>query len=170
MQPPADTNLHALDNAQLLELVRKYQILGYSEQVRDRARDILEKRGLDQQILRRLGYLRQGSFETALKHYLRFRKHSKYAFGAYGVLVLLILTSYTLEPNWVISSLLLGIFAGLLGFIFLSLLSQSHFYRCLDRSHSEGNPMVFLFLGMPLYFLMYAHYRNQMEKHLQQLA
>jgi hypothetical protein len=170
MQPPADTNLHALDNAQLLEVVRKYQILGFSEQARDKARDILEKRGLDEHILRRLGYLRQGSFEDALQHYLRFRKHSRHAFVAYGLFVLAIFASYTLEPHWAISSLLLGTFAGLLGFVFLSLVSQAHFYRCLDRSHTEGNPMVFLFLGMPLYFLMYAHYRNQMEKHLQQLA
>lgn len=170
MQPPTETNLHALDNAQLLELVRKYQIMGYSRQVRDQAGDILEKRGLDQQILRRLGYLRQGSFETALGHYLRFRKHSRYAFAAYGLFILVTVTAHVLEPHWVISSVLLGSFAGLLGFVFLSLLSQSHFYRCLDRSNAEGNPMVFLFLGMPLYFLMYAHFRNQMEKHLQQLA
>lgn len=170
MKPPAHINLYSLDNAQLLDIVRKYKLYDYPEAVRDKAERILEKRGLDQGILKRLGYLREDAFEEALKHYLGFKRHSKTAFLIYGVFVAFILLSYLLEPSWMLSLFLLAIFAGLIGFVVLSLTSQTGFYRVLGRTYADGNPLVFFFLGLPLYFLMYFHFKKKMEEQLQQLA
>ena len=170
MKPPAHTSLYALDNAQLLNLVRRYQFFGYSEEMRDKARNILKKRGLDEDILRRLGYLNKDPFDKALKYYLSFKRLSRIAFLIYGVFIIFILASYLVEPNWMISSFLLGTFAGLVGFVVGSLIHQSRFYRALGKSYTDGSPLLFFFLGMPLYFLMYFRYKTRMEEHLNQLA
>ena len=69
-----------------------------------------------------------------------------------------------------VSSFLLGIFAGLVGFVVGSLMYQSRFYRVFGKSYTDGSPLLFFFLGMPLYFLMYFRYKNQMEEHLNQLV
>ena len=170
MKPTPHTSLYALDNAQLLNLVRRYKYFGFSEETRDKARRILEKRGLDEDILRRIGYLNEDPFDEALKYYLNFKRLSKVAFLTYGVFILFIIASYFLEPNWMVSSFLLGIFAGLVGFVVLSLVSQLRFYRVLGKSYSDGSPLVFFFLGMPLYFLMYFRFKSRMEEHLNRLA
>lgn len=170
MKPPAHTSLYALDNAQLLNLVRRYEFFGYSEETRDKARRILQKRGLDEDILRRLGYLNQDPFDEALKYYLTFKRLSRIAFLMYGVFLLFILASYAVEPHWMISSFLLGIFAGLVGFVIGSLINQLRFYRVLGKSYTDGSPLLFFFLGMPLYFLMYFRFKTQMEEHLNRLA
>lgn len=170
MEPPQLSSLYALDNVQLLKVVRKYQILGYSEELRDKARQILEKRGLDEDILRRLGYLREDPFDEALKYYLAFIRLSRVAFLIYGVLILFIAASYFIEPNWMVSSFLIGVFAGLVAFVVLSLLNQSRFYRVLGKSHSDGSPLVFFFMGMPLYFLMYFRFKSRMQEHLNRLV
>jgi hypothetical protein len=162
--------LYALDNAQLLNLVRRYRYFGFSEEIRDKARRILEKRGLDEDILRRIGYLNEDPFDEALKYYLSFKRFSKIAFFTYGVFVLFIIASYLIEPNWMVSSFLLGLFGGLVGLVVLSLVHQSRFYRALGKSFTDGSPLVFFFLGLPLYFLMYFRYKSRMEEHLNRLV
>ena len=169
MKPPQHTSLYALDNSQLLNLVRRYQFFGFSEETRDKARNILKKRGLDEDILRRLGYLNQDPFDEALKNYLSFKRFSRIAFLIYGIFILVILASYAVEPNWMVSSLLLGIFAGLIGFVVASLFYQVRFYSVLGKSYTDGSPLLFFFLGMPLYFLMYFRYKTRMEEHLNKL-
>ena len=170
MKPSQHTSLYALDNAQLLNLVRRYQYFGFSEETRDKARRILEKRGLDEDILRRIGYLSEDPFDEALKYYLAFKRHSKVAFLTYGVFIVFVIASYYVEPNWMVSSFLLGVFAGLVGFVVLSLMQQLRFYRVLGKSFADGSPLVFFFLGMPLYFLMYFRFKSRMEEHLDRLA
>ncbi|MEJ2583642.1 MAG: hypothetical protein P8Z38_00920 [Robiginitalea sp.] len=170
MKPPQHTSLYALDNAQLINLVRRHRFFGFSVETRDKARRILEKRGLDEDILRRIGYLKEDRFDEALKYYLSFKRLSRIAFLLYGVFLLFIITSYFVEPNWIVSSLLLGIFTGLVGVVVLSLINQLRFYRVLGKSFTDGSPLVFFFLGMPLYFLMYFRFKARMEEHLNRLA
>ena len=170
MIPSEDTSLYALDNAQLLKLVKKHQWLGISEEVREKARHILHKRGLDEDILRRLGYLNTDPFEKALAYYLAFKQQSRLAFLSYGVFILFIIASYFVDPNWMVSSFLLGLFGLLAAFVTTSMMNQFRFYRLLGKTHSEGSPMMFFFLGMPLYFLMYFRFKQQMEAHLDKLV
>ncbi len=170
MKPSPHTSLYALDNSQLLSLVRRYRYFGFSEQTRDKARRILEKRGLDEDILRRIGYLSEDPFDEALKYYLSFKRQSKVAFLTYGIFVGFIIASYFVQPNWMVASFLLGLFAGLVGFVVSSLLSQMRFYRVLGKSYTEGSPLVFFFLGMPLYFLMYFRFKTRMEQHLDRMV
>ena len=167
---PEYSSLYTLDNAQLLNLVRRYRWFGLSDAMRDKARGILEQRGLDEGILRRLGYLNPDPFDKALEHYLDFKRHSRTAFLSYGVFIAFIIASYFVEPNWMVSCFLLGLFGVLAGFVTVSLVAQLRFYRDLGHTYAEGSPVIFFFLGMPLYFLMYFRFRQQMEAHLQRLA
>jgi hypothetical protein len=170
MKPPEDTSLYALDNAQLLKLVKKHKWLGITEEVREKAKRILTQRGLDENILRRLGYLGNDPFNEALQYYLAFKRHSRMAFLSYAVFIAFIIASYLVEPNWMISAFLLGLFGLLAGFVTVSMMNQFRFYRLLGKTHSEGSPLVFFFLGMPLYFLMYFRFKQQMEAHLDRLV
>ena len=162
--------MYCLDNAQLLSLVKRHRWFGLSEEMRDKARKVLDQRGLDEGILRRLGYLHTDPFDKALQHYMRFKRLSRIAFLSYGVFLAFIVMSYFVEPNWMISSFLLGLFAILIGFICSSLLEQLRFYRALGERYADGSPLTFFFLGMPLYFLMYFRFRQQMEAHLERLV
>jgi hypothetical protein len=170
MKAPESSNLYALDNAQLLNLVRRQRWYGLSQEMTDKARGILEQRGLDEGILRRLGYLKKDPFDLALRHYLGFKKHSRIAFLSYGVFIAFVAASFFLEPNWMISCFLLGLFAVLLGFVISSLREQLRFYQALGQPYADGSPLIFFFLGMPLYFLMYYRFRQQMEAHLERLV
>lgn len=170
MKAPESSNFYALDNAQLLKLVRRHRWYGLSEELRDKARDILEQRGLDEGILRRLGYLQKDPFDLALRHYLGFKQQSRIAFLTYGLFIAFVAASFLMEPNWMISCFLLGMFCILLGFVISSLREQLRFYRALDKPYADGSPLIFFFLGMPLYFLMYYRFRQQMEAQLERLV
>jgi hypothetical protein len=69
-----------------------------------------------------------------------------------------------------VSTLLILIFATLITFVIASLTQQSRFYQVAGEHTSSGSPLVFFFLGMPLYFLMFFSFKQKMEAHLDRLA
>lgn len=168
MRPTYD-HLNTLDNPQLMEIVRNYRLHGYPESMRSRAIELLELRGMDQTLLRRLGYLNNREFEQALKPYLLFRRNSKIGFGIYLFFLLLMGLSFLSEPNLMISVLLLSSFLGFVGFLLLSFESQERFFNQIGKTGASGSPLVFFFMGMPLYFLMYYHFKNIMRQELMDL-
>ncbi|MDM9631037.1 hypothetical protein [Robiginitalea aurantiaca] len=162
--------LDTLDNAQLLSLIKKHKWAGLSKEAMDKIVQILSGRGLDKDVLRRIGYLSADPFNEALKYYLAFKRYSKWVFVCYLVFIGSILTSYLFEPSPVISVGLILIFSSLLTLVMVALFKQSLFYRALGAYHSDGSPLAFFFLGMPLFFLMYFSYKQKMETRLEELV
>ncbi|WP_445384306.1 hypothetical protein ACT6NV_09970 [Robiginitalea sp. IMCC44478] len=166
MMRPTYDHLNTLDNPQLMEIVKNYRLHGYPESMRSRALQILELRGMDQTLLRRLGYLNNRQYEAALKPYLLFRRNSKIGFGIYLFFLFLMGLSFLTEPNLLISILLLSSFLGFVSFLLLSFESQDRFFNNIGKTGGSGSALVFFFMGMPLYFLMYYHFKNIMRQEL----
>lgn len=162
--------LNTLDTAQLLALIKRNRWKEASKEPVDKIVQTLSSRGLDKDTIRRISSLDTDPFDEALKHYLAFKWYSKRVFWCYFMFIGSILISYLLEPTPVLSTILILIFTTLIAFVVGSLVQQSRFYRVVGEYQSEGSPLVFFFLGMPLYFLMYFSYRQKMEAHLNKLV
>jgi hypothetical protein len=159
-----------MDNAELLSLLKKSRLTRVPKEALDEIVKILSGRGLDQDVLRRIGHLSADPFDEALKHYEAFKRCSKWVFICYLVFIGSILVSFLLEPSPAMSVCLILIFCTLVTLVMGSLVQQSRFYRAIGSQQSGGSPLVFFFLGMPLYFLMFLSYRQKMEARLEELV
>lgn len=166
---PLDS-LQTMDNAELLSLLKKSRLSRISKEAVDEIVLILSGRGLDSDVLRRIRHLSADPFDEALEHYLGFKRYSKWVFACYLLFIGSILVSYLFEPSPMISLALVLVFCTLVALVMGSLVYQSRFYRAVGEYRSEGSPLVFFFLGMPLYFLMYFSYKQKMESRLQDMA
>lgn len=162
--------LESMDTAQLMSLIKRTRWTEVSKDTLDSIVKVLSSRGLDKDVLRRISSLNTDPFDEALKYYKAFKWYSIRVFWCYFIFIGGILISYLFEPSPVISAVLILIFTTLIAFVVGSLVQQSRFYRAVGEYQREGSPLVFFFLGMPLYFLMYFSYRQKMEAHLDRLV
>lgn len=159
----------ALNDNQLMEVVKNYKQYNYTDGERSLAIDILAERGITEQRLKVLGTFQNKQYNKAQRAYDEFTKNSKRAFIFYIPFLLIsislpILNNNVEMPDSVAISLLVtGIITGL---IYLFNLIKSFFnyqtlFEALDKKLEIGGILAFLLLGMPLYFISYFYTKNQ---------
>jgi hypothetical protein len=102
----------------------------------------------------------------AILCFKRFRQTSRLAFLIYVAFLMVLAGSYFTAPGWLSSSALFLSFGGFLGLLFFSFFSKSGFYHALGKSDGGENPLILLFLGMPMYILVYFHLEKLMKDEL----
>ena len=166
--------LKKLETEKLIDVVRNYRQYGFEEEFRTEALSILEKRGISQNYLKATGTLENINYDIAEDLFNSFRKSSRRAFILFGLLILSnlllpIILAYS-ESIGVVFLVLSGL-ALLFYFVYLikSFINQNQFYKLTGQNYGTEGLMVYLFLGMPLYIVMYFYFRNQMNHKMNEI-
>ncbi len=163
-------SLHSLDNAELLDLLKNISGSEASQGVLEEILKILTNRGVDSDSIQRFRHMDTDPFDEAQKHYLAFKRSSRRVFLCYLTFVSAIIISIVIDPHWIVSTALLLIFGTLISFIIDALVQQTRFYKVVGGARTYRSPLVFFFLGMPLYFLMFLSFQQKMEAQLNKLV
>ncbi|PRX54598.1 hypothetical protein CLV81_3000 [Flagellimonas meridianipacifica] len=158
--------LKNLSNNRLIDVVKNYRQYGYPEEYRILAIDILNNRGVDEMTLKLRGQFDNQIYREAQDSYNSFRRNSRIAFILYLVSIFFLLILPFFLDDLFSTLLILLCCLGYLTFIILSFINQSNFYKSIGKNQMAENPILFLLLGMPLYFLVYFYVKRKMTDQL----
>jgi len=161
--------LKKLNSDKLIDIVKKYRQFGYDDNLRANAILLLEERGISKDKLEMAVNFENKKDEIECGPYNSFKKNSKIALVLYGLLFLsslLVPVLLTVSETMGLSILIIASCLLLFFFVFVtkSFLNQNQFYKGIGREYGTEGALLYLFLGMPLYILMYFFFRNQMKR------
>jgi len=170
MKSPQTVSLHTLGNEELLDLLKSNSRLEASQDIKAKILEILSSWGIDHKSNPGNRDSDTDAFDKAQKHYMAFKRSSRRVFFCYLTFIGTIILSFFFETHWMVSTGLLFIFGTLISFISDALVQQTRFYKVVGGARSYNSPLVFFFLGMPLYFLMFLSFDQKMQARLGDLA
>ena len=158
-----------LDANKLIDVVKNYRQYGYDDAIRNYALAILEERGINKDDLQLTGNYENKAYDFAIDLYASFKRNSKIAFIFYGLFILIkfVAPHLNINSNFISTIILVGyVLSFVIYFIFLlgSFLNQTEFYKLSNDDFGSGGALMYLFIGMPFYFVMYFVFRNQMKE------
>lgn len=170
----AYTKLNEYSDEKLVDLLKNYRQYDLDRSYKNTALKILNSRGVTEQELRFGGNLVNETFESALRYKNNYRENSRMGFFLYMVAIIFDLSGAILNNNGfpVLGKTLLGI--GILATVLFlisfakTLSNQTNFYKVLGHK-IMSNSIVFIILGIPLYFLYYLYFNRKMKEDLKQI-
>lgn len=160
--------LKNLDDNKLIDVVKNYRQYGYEIELRTAAIQILESRGVDMEILKLKGDFENKAFNAAESYFNSFNKLSQIAFVFYALILLIQLlipfismTSESIQLIFVITFWFS--FVAYIVLLIQSFVSQSRYYKIIDKKDSQLNPGFYFTVGMILYVVMFFVFRKQMK-------
>ena len=166
--------LNEYSNKKLIDVLKNYRQYGLGSTYKNTALHILNSRGVSEQELRFGGNLVNVTYESALRFKNNYDDNSKIGLLFYGVSIVMLLSGGILNNNNfpIIGKILIGIgvFTTLLYIIAFikTIISQSNFYKTLNKkviTHS----IIFIILGIPLYFLYVLYFNQKIKEDLKQI-
>ncbi|MBT8310249.1 MAG: YjgP/YjgQ family permease [Flavobacteriaceae bacterium] len=161
----------AYENSRLIDIIQNYRKYDYNETYRDNAFKILNERGISEQELKIAGHISNDRFENAKRNYLDFTLNSRISLFFYipfliGILAYFVLNNNNL-PLMAIVALVIAIPSTIMFLVFLSkaYMSQTNFYKIAEKKYSF-NIIMFIVVGIPLYFLLHVFNKKKMKEEL----
>ena len=163
--------LKSYEEDKLIDIAKNYRLYNYNETYKIHALKTLEKRGLTEQELKISGKLSNDNFESAKRHYLEYLLNSKITFFFYIPYILMLLSYLVCRnnnyPTIAIISLVIAIVFAILFFVFMgkSFSNQTNFNKITGKKY-PFNFILFLLIGVPLYFLLHFFNKKKMKEDL----
>jgi lipopolysaccharide export system permease protein len=166
--------LNDYSDQKLIDLLKNYRQYDLDRSYKNTALKILNGRGVTEQELRFGGNLVNETFESALRYKNNYRENSRMGLFLYIIALVFDLSGAILNNNGfpVFGKTLLGI--GILATVLFlisfakTLSNQTNFYKVLGHK-IMSNSIVFIILGIPLYFLYYLYFNRKMKEDLKQI-
>jgi len=166
--------LNDYSDQKLIDLLKNYRQYDLDRTYKNTALQILNSRGITEQELRFGGNLVNEKFESALRYKNNYEENSRMGFFLYIVAVVFDLTGAILNNNGfpALGKTLLGI--GILATVLFlisftkTLSSQTNFYKVIGNK-IMSNSIVFIILGIPLYFLYFIYFNRKMKEDLKEI-
>lgn len=166
--------LNAYSDNKLIDLLKNYRQYDLDRSYKNTALQILNSRGITEEELRFGGNLANEKYESALRYKNNYAENSRMGLFLYIIALTLDLSGAILNNNGfpVLGKVLLGI--GILATILFlvsfgkTLSSQTNFYKVLGNK-VMSNSIVFIILGLPLYFLYFIYFNRKMKEDLKEI-
>lgn len=160
--------LEKFDDRKLVDVVKNYKQYGYGEEFKEAAIRILKSRGVDMEVLRLRGELRNHSYDEAKYLFDAFEGQSKAAFVFYILFIVfkILLESISESAETTFILVVLAFLGSIIGFyvsLIKSFISQAKYYKLIGKKESQLNPILFFTVGMGFYAVMYFVFRKQMR-------
>ncbi len=152
-------NIDKLSDQKLFDIVKNYKAYNYPEELRNKAIDLLGKRGYSLDYLKNNGYLNNVDRENALLHFTQYKRHSKIAGGLYIAYILCPIIAVITN----ISALYIALFILIIAYIvevIAASKSIENCYRHIQGKECPFNISQFLTLGIPFYLPLYFYYNK----------
>ncbi len=170
----AYNKLNDYSDQKLIDLLKNYRQYDLDRSYKNTALKILNGRGVTEQELRFAGNLVNETFESALRYKNNYRENSRMGLFLYIIALVFDLSGAILNNNGFsfLGKTLIGI--GVLATVLFlisfakTLSNQTNFYKVLGHK-IMSNSIVFIILGIPLYFLYYLYFNRKMKEDLKQI-
>ena len=156
------------NNDDLLNVINNYDDLGHHEEVRFKAIELLNSRGITTKDISASGVIIDDKYFTSEYIKKDYNEHSKFAFVLYIIGVSLLILFFVFKNNKLPSlswpSIQLSVVALVLYVVYFikSIINAFQFYKHIDKK--EKQPNVFLLvLGLPFYFITYLFLNEKMK-------
>ena len=158
-------------NEELVDVINNYDTLGYHEDIRFHAIQILNSRGVFTDELRKNGLVISENYDTAVAIKKDYNEHAKFSMTLYTIGLILLVLFFVFKNNKLPSlsapSIQLSIVAFILFIIYYvkSIINASQFYNHIGKKQKK--PKLFsLIIGIPLYFIPYLFLNMKMKDDL----
>jgi len=164
-------SLQSLDNNLLIDIIKNYRQYNHMIKYKNTALSIINSRGITNQQLKFSGNFTNEVFEESIRLKNRYDEDSKLSLILYSISLVLLLGGSILKNNGfsIIGNPLfvVGIITEIVFLISLirSFISYSNLNKHLEKGTISG-AIVFLLLGLPLYFINYFFQRKKLNKNL----
>ena len=170
----AFSRLNGYSNKKLIDVLKNYRQYGLDSTHKNTALHVLNTRGVSEQELRFGGNLVNETYESALRFKNNYDDNSKIGLLFYGVSAVMLLSGGMLNNNSfpVTGKILIGI--GFFTTVFYiiafikTIISQSNFYKTLNKKVITPS-IIFIILGIPLYFLYVLYFNRKIKEDLKQI-
>ncbi|AUP77532.1 LptF/LptG family permease [Flavivirga eckloniae] len=166
--------LNSYENDKLIDILKNYKQYDYDASFKAMSLSILENRGVSKQELKISNNFSNQKYEEAVRLTSAFEEDSKLAFILYIIGAVLAVPGLILKnntfPTLGTTLVAIGIVFGVIYLIALvkSFNYQSNFYKLIDK-RSIGNVILFILIGLPLYFIYYLLQRKKIKEDLNQI-
>ena len=150
-----------LDNPKLIDVVKNYQRYNYPVEFRDEALKTLRQRGIHEDALKISGNLENVKYDEARRIYDKINLYNNLAFATY---ILSIFVYFSGNAGFGI--LLSAVFLILMLLVYSS---RSDFFKIIKESDRDFSMAIFLFIGIPMYFLVYFLTKRDLKEKLERL-
>lgn len=163
--------LQQLDTDKLKDVAKNYQRYGLDSSIHQEAIRLLKLRGFAQNDLLLLGLFADPLENRASAIARDFKKSTRVALFIYlGLFALNIALPFlkTTNPYLEIGILIIAcaFFVAFLVFLMKSFFYQHEFYDVLGRKNRLDSAVLFMVLGIPLYFVLFILIRKEMKENL----
>ncbi|WP_084142369.1 LptF/LptG family permease [Psychroserpens burtonensis] len=165
------STLLSYDNSKLIDVVKHYRQYDYDIGYKNSSIAILESRGITKQELKFGGNLTDHAYEESLRLKYLYEENSKLAFILYVIAVIFVLPGAILKNNGFptignslyVISLCIGVIY--LFALMKSFIDNSNLNKQLG-TNNVSNVIIFLLLGLPLYFIFYFFQKKKINEDL----
>ena len=159
------------DNQKLIDIIKNYKQYNYSVAYKNTALIILDSRGITKQQLKFAGHFTNQKFEDAIRLKNKYVEDSLLTLILYIITAVFILVGSILKNNYFPMSGNILFYSGIaIGIIFLFSISKAFMSISNLNKHlgndSKYNAVLFLILGVPLYFLMHIFHIKRINEEL----
>jgi lipopolysaccharide export system permease protein len=165
------STLLGYDNSKLIDVVKHYRQYDYDIGYKNSSIEILESRGITKQELKFGGNLTDHAYEESLRLKYLYEENSKLAFILYFIAVIFTLPGAILKNNGFPtigdSLYIIGLCIGVIYLFALikSFIDNSNLNKQLG-ANNVSNVIIFLLLGLPLYFIFYFFQKKKINEDL----
>lgn len=159
------------DNKKLIDVVKHYRQYDYGIEYKNSSLSLLNSRGITEQELKFGGNLTDHGYEESLRLKYSYEENSKLAFVLYTVSLVLTLPGGILRNNgYPFLGQILFITGTVVSILYLfalikSFIDHSNLYKQLGKKNLS-NAIIFMILGLPLYFIFYFYQKRKINEDL----
>ncbi len=168
-------NIQHFENDKLIDLIKNYRHYGLTLAHKTNALKHLKKRGITELELKLTGNLSNESYESGVRHMEDYHENATVAYYAHLIVLILGIGGFVLNNNGfpTVGSIMiaLAIFALILFLILFPKVvkNQAAFYKLLKKKFITHN-VVFIILGLPLFFLYRLYFNKKMNEDLTKIS
>ena len=168
-------NIQHFENDKLIDLIKNYRHYGLTLADKTNALKHLKKRGITELELKLTGNLSNESYESGVRHMEDYHENATVAYYAHLIVLILGIGGFILNNNGfpTIGSIMIAIaiIALILFFILFPKVvkNQAAFYKLLKKKFMTHN-VVFIILGLPLFFLYRLYFNKKMNEDLTKIS
>ncbi len=168
-------NIEHFENDKLIDLIKNYRHYGLTLTDKTNALKHLKKRGITELELKLTGNLSNESYESGVRHMEDYHENATVAYYAHLIVLILGIGGFILNNNGfpTIGSIMIAL-AIIALILFLILFpkvvkNQAAFYKLLKKKFMTHN-VVFIILGLPLFFLYRLYFNKKMNEDLTKIS
>ena len=168
-------NIEHFENDKLIDLIKNYRHYGLTLADKTNALKHLKKRGITELELKLTGNLSNESYESGVRHMEDYHENATVAYYAHLIVLILGIGGFILNNNGfpTIGSIMIAL-AIIALILFLILFpkvvkNQAAFYKLLKKKFMTHN-VVFIILGLPLFFLYRLYFNKKMNEDLTKIS